>query len=285
MKKRFFLWGITLVVLFVSCDIIPEIKTKEDRPLAKVYDKVLYFSEVEVLLKDNASTSDSIQLFDSYTSNWIKKQLFLRKAEFNLQDDEINDFESLVEDYRTTLYINAYKEGVINNKLDTVITSQQVDEYYQINAETFRLNEDLIRFRFIQFSLDNLSDEQELNRLIRSNDNKDFVELKNRELEFKSSHLNDSVWVRTLDLPLIVNSKLISKEGINRTGTYRFQDSVNVDLISILELKKRGEVAPKSYVSQTVKQIILHKRKLNLLRDLEEDLLDDAIKNGKFEKY
>ena len=47
----------------------------------------------------------------------------------------------------------------------------------------------------------------------------------------------------------------------------------------------RNEIAPKSYVTPTIKQMILHQRKLLLLRKIEETLIDDARKKQQFETY
>jgi hypothetical protein len=47
----------------------------------------------------------------------------------------------------------------------------------------------------------------------------------------------------------------------------------------------RNKVAPLAYIEPTVKQIIINKRKLALVKQLEIDITDDAIKDKEFEVY
>lgn len=63
------------------------------------------------------------------------------------------------------------------------------------------------------------------------------------------------------------------------------RDSLGLYLISIKEHLMRNDEAPLEYVMPTVKQIILNKRKLELIKELEKDITKDAIKNKQFEIY
>ena len=47
----------------------------------------------------------------------------------------------------------------------------------------------------------------------------------------------------------------------------------------------RNETAPLEYVRPTIQQIVINKRKLELIRELEKDITKDAIKNKQFEIY
>ena len=56
-------------------------------------------------------------------------------------------------------------------------------------------------------------------------------------------------------------------------------------MVAVKKVLYRNEIAPKSYMTPTIKQMILHQRKLLLLRNIEETLIDDARKNKQFEIY
>jgi len=56
-------------------------------------------------------------------------------------------------------------------------------------------------------------------------------------------------------------------------------------LISVRETLSRKQIAPLEYVRPTINQIIKNKRKLALVKQLEKEIKDDAIKNNKFEIY
>jgi hypothetical protein len=56
-------------------------------------------------------------------------------------------------------------------------------------------------------------------------------------------------------------------------------------LASIKDVLQRNETAPLSYIKTTLKEMILHKRKIELIRDIEKIIIKDAIKNNNFKTY
>lgn len=65
----------------------------------------------------------------------------------------------------------------------------------------------------------------------------------------------------------------------------QLEDSLGVYLISVENVKLRSEQAPLEYALPGIKQILLNKRKLELIKKLEKDITQDAIRNDKFEIY
>jgi hypothetical protein len=55
--------------------------------------------------------------------------------------------------------------------------------------------------------------------------------------------------------------------------------------MEVKDLLEIGSQAPMAYALPTLKQIILNKRKLKLVNQLKSEIVDDAIKNKKFEIY
>ena len=68
-------------------------------------------------------------------------------------------------------------------------------------------------------------------------------------------------------------------------GNMKLKDSLGLYLIQINEFLEQGNPAPIEYVSPTLKQIVINNRKLKLIKKLKSDIVDDAIKNKKFEIY
>ncbi len=277
---------ILIVTLFISCDFIPSFKAKNDEePIAKVYDKFLYKSAIEAHLPNGISKQDSILFVKNYIDSWAKQQLLLHQAEINLVD-EVSSFENLVADYRSTLYINSYKEALILDKLDTTITSSQIKKYYLSNHQNFKLNEELVQFKYIHADIDR-SDERELIKIFKSTKKDDAKELQLMALEFKSFNFNDSIWVKYDDMATKINciKNMDKNKVLKKPNFIQEEDSLGLYLITINDVLKRNETAPMSYITPTIKQIILQKRKLELLRKIEVDLLNDAVKNRNFERY
>ena len=63
------------------------------------------------------------------------------------------------------------------------------------------------------------------------------------------------------------------------------EDSLGVYLVAVKDALKKNQTAPMSYSIPTIKQMILHRRKLDLYKKIGETLVEDAINNKEFEIY
>lgn len=271
-------------LLLLSCEPIGyyQKETQNEDPIASVYNKNLYKSEIDLLLPKNLNTEDSVLLARNLINNWATELLLLKKAEENMLKDENSKVDKLVEEYRQALLINGYKERLINQQLDTLIGRQEIEEYYRKNAKNFRSNEELIKTRYIHFS-NNLNDKEEIIAFFKKGTIEYIEALELMQLTFKSAMLNDSVWV---PLNEILQKMPFSREALLKKGEfYQKEDSLEVYLIAIKDVLLRNEVAPLSYIQPTIKQMILHQRKLELIRDIEKIILKDAIQNKIFRTY
>ena len=46
-----------------------------------------------------------------------------------------------------------------------------------------------------------------------------------------------------------------------------------------------NDIAPLSYIEPTIEQVLLNRRKLDYIRNLETEVIDEAIKDNEFEVY
>ncbi len=269
---------ILLILILASC------KQKEinENVIARVDDSYLYEEEFIKLLPDTYTKDDSVFFRANYINSWATEQLLIQKARINLDDNQ-QEIDRLVSDYRKELLIDRYKQAIIKQNLDTVVTSQDVDQYYEINKNIYRLNEELVKIKYIQFNVE-INDRKELVQLFRSDDNEDLIILDERKLELNSYNLNDSIWVSYSSvlnkLPFLSEEKKLKKINFLQK-----EDSLEVYLVAVKDVLYRNDIAPKSYVEPKIKQMILHKRKLDFLKDIEKSLLEDATKNKQFEAY
>ena len=72
---------------------------------------------------------------------------------------------------------------------------------------------------------------------------------------------------------------------IKKSKFYNFQDTLGVYLFFTKDLLDEGELAPNEIITSKIKNIILNKRKQELIKQFENDILQDAIKSKTFEKY
>jgi hypothetical protein len=253
--------------------------------VARVNDTYLYKDDLMSIFTKDISKQDSIALVNNYINNWIKQQLLLSKAQLNLEN-RTNEFEDLVKQYREDLFINSYKEAVVKQYLDTVITDDDIDQFYLNNNEIFKLNEELVKLKYIKIGKED-SNKNELSKLFKSTTYKDLERLKEKALFMKSHHLNDSIWIKYSDLlneiPVLKTED--KQQLLKKDHFFQKEDSLSLYLVTIKKVLQSNEIAPKSYITPAIKQMILHQRKLLLLRNIEETLIKDATKKKQFEIY
>lgn len=277
MMKYIFVY-IILIIGFFSC----KEQNEKINAIARVYDSFLYENDIAKISPDNLSKEDSILFRNSFINSWAIEQLLLQKAKINIEDKN-DEIKNLVTKYKKDLLIDKYKKAVLQQDLDTVITENNIDEYYQVNKNIYKLNEDLIQLRYIHFNKD-LKNEKEVIKLFKSSDKEDIKILIDKELEFNSFNFNDSIWISynavLKKLPILKDKGVLKKNKFIQK-----EDSLGVYLVVVNDVLYRNQIAPKSYVVSTIKQMILHKRKLELLKKIEQTLVKDAINKKQFEQY
>jgi hypothetical protein len=278
LKNQFY---ILVCVLFISCDFLG--LQKKDipvrKPIASVHNNNLYTEDVKLLIPKNIEKNDSLVFTRSIINSWAVKQLLLKKAEDNNTQNDNSEINNLVKDYRQALLINGYKERLIKQQLDTLIEQQEIIDYYKLNSKNFRLNEELIKTRYLHFSND-LIDRKEVVKSFKKGTIEDLEELEIKQLTFKQIMLNDSVWTPLENVLLKIPFSRINL--LKKTKLLQKEDSLGLYLVTIKDVLLRNQIAPLSYIKLTIKQMILHQRKLQLIRDLEKIILKDAIQNKSY---
>ncbi|EAQ40394.1 hypothetical protein MED134_06554 [Dokdonia sp. MED134] len=280
--KSFFILG-SLTFLLAGCGYFQ--KTEEETVIARVNDHTLTEETLKDILSSNTIT-DSASFVQNYINNWATDQLLLDGAMRNLPKDDQEAFEALVANYRKDLYIRYYKDALINKQLDSIVSNNEAKAFYENNKQNFLLNEPLLQFKFIQVEED-YSDLSELKKLFRSSDYRDAKRLDSLKFQYKNHFLNDSIWVKervVINQINIINNEN-SKQLLKKTNFIQLRDSLGLYLIAVKNTLGRNDIAPLEYVRPTINQIINNKRKLALIKRLEKEIKDDAIKNKKFEIY
>ena len=268
--------------LFLSCDLFKIKKETSAKEIVAIVNTEKFSTDFINILPKNIHKIDSHVMAKSYIHDWAINKLLLEKAKNNSSSQTMNQINGLVKDYRESLLINNYKEQLIKQKLDTVITEEELKEFYLSNKENFKLNEELVKIKFLHID-NNINDKKKILALFKSDDILDLEELEKQELSFKFHQFNDSIW-RELDNVLL---KLpFSKEKLlKKTKFIQKQDSIGLYLVGVRDVLERNSIAPLSYVTSTIKQMILHNRKIQLIRNIEKIIIKDAIQNNNFKIY
>ena len=280
--NKYFL-TILCLLFFCSCNYLTQ--DASIIPIARVNDSYLYNDDIIDLISENTTKEDSTLIVNNFINRWATKQLLIDQSMINLSQEKQDFFNEMVNQYKTDLYTEAYKSSIILKQLDTVILKKEYEDYYNLHKRNFKLNDELLKVRYIQVDK-NFLDLKALEKKIKRYDSIDKKDLTNLSIKFKSFNLNDSIWIKSNvligRLPVLKEENLKVLKKPNYT---QLQDSLGVYLIKIEATLKTNDIAPLSYVRPTIEQIILNKRKQDLLKKIQKDITIDAIKNENFEIF
>lgn len=146
---------IVVICLGVSCK--PKTSPiNEEEVVARVYDKYLLASELNAQLNANMSAQDSVSTANRYINSWIERQLLVRQAELNIATNQA-ELNKKIQEYRNDLLIYSYQNELLAQKLDTSITTQEIEEFYQSHEDRFKLQDYLVKVRYLQIDSANQS--------------------------------------------------------------------------------------------------------------------------------
>ena len=277
MREKFL---ILIAILLSSCNELTSIKN--DKLVSRVGENYLYESE----FPDFSLYEDSLIRKKVFIDSWARENILFDLSLVNLDQKSIINLDELIERYKRDLYINSYKDILINSMVDSIISDSEIDEYYDKNLNKFKLNEDLIKFRFVKIPLDNINLNKIRNGLIRYN-SFDMELIDSLSFQLASYNLNDSLWItkrdffNQVDFVNYENQKKYVKKG----QLISKRDSMYVNLLFIDDILQANSVAPRSYLTDRIKSTIYNNRKILLIKELNKEIINDAIKSKKYELY
>lgn len=276
---------ISLIPLISSCDAYINRSGNND-PIARVGDSYLYWDEIATSLSDNLQGEDSASLVTNYINQWATRQILLEKAKINLSEEKLSEFEQMVSEYRTDLYTRAYKEALVNQVNDTLLTENELETFYEAEKENFRLKEKIVRLRFIELPLQFLNKDEVIESLKRFEE-QDFIYLDSIGVQFKKLNFNDSLWVPSTRVIEEIPPLTLENEGqyLKNSQFFELEDAMGVYLTKVIEVLDANEIAPFAYVKPSIIQILLNRRKLDYIRKLETEIIDEATQKKEFEVF
>jgi hypothetical protein len=270
---------ISLIFSLSACQFFQD--NQKENAIARVGEKYLYLEDIDGLA--NADTEDSAQIVESYIDKWVREQLLMQKALQNLPESEVN-FEKQLDNYRRSLIIYAYENQLLRQKLDTNISEDQIEVYYQNNQENFELREVILQMRMVMVR-NSAPNQDSVKYWLFNRDSTELFNLVDYCTSFSEKcALDTSEWVSLNTLSTYLPKKQLKFEDL-KTGANVFSDSLNTLYIDLFQIGLRGQRAPVSYVSDQIKAIIKNQRRLKLLEDVRKQIFEEANLKNRYEVY
>lgn len=277
-SNKFTIIVLVLVIGLFSCS------KEEGSPLAKVYDNYLYEKDIEGLVPEGLSSSDSLSFVQNYIKQWVESQIILNKAKKNIDDD----FTRQLEDYKNSLILNSYEAKIVNQLIDTNVSQQEIEKYYNENLDNFILRDNIVKLLYIKLDKNSGAINQIKNIFSKETiSEKDLLQLDNISKKSSiNSFLDPNVWIIFNDIIKEIPINPIDKELFLKTNKIiNVSDNNFTFLVKILEFKVSNSTSPISFEKQTIRGLILNKRKIEIINKMKKELLKEAYDKKEVEIF
>ncbi len=279
----FIIWmiGIAFVGSIGSCMPPEEERDAEDILLAKVYNKPLYLSDLDGMIPRSATPTDSSLIVNSFTERWVRENLMLYEAERNIPKDL--NIDKLVRDYRASLILHNYEKQITETQLDSMISDDEIMEYYNQYEGHFQLETSIMRCKFMKLPSDapDLAKAEKMWEEMKDGSSK---KLENYcEENAITYQLEDSIWVNKDELASEFPKDVLSSMKEGKEFKQKKEDYVYY--VRVMEVQSKNNEPPLSYIRNQVSKFILHNRKLELVNKMREELYQKAERKGHVKYY
>ena len=274
---------IILLILATSCSTF--FKKKSERVLARVYDVYLYESDIKGIVSPGTLPKDSLAITRSFIDNWVRQRLILVQAEKNLTKAQM-DFTRQLEDYENSLKIYEYENALVRQNLDTLITEEEMQNYYDANQQNFLLKDNIVQVQYVKLPVKSPYLKQ-VKKLLSSDDPDEKNKLAGLcEKQAADYFLDDQNWVLFNDLLKQIPVRSYNQEDfLKNHRDLEYQDSMYLYLVRFKDFKIKESISPLSFEKQRIRDIILNKRKIELINRMQEDIYVNARKKNVFEIF
>lgn len=261
--------------LICGCNIINSL-VHDDQVVARVGGERLYLSELRSYIPAGTSPEDSTAIALQYINSWATEHLYLKTAEARLSKEEKNVDKEL-EAYRRSLLRYRYEQRYINDRLDTLITQQQLEEYYKAHAASLELARPILKVRFVDIMTDSPNYDEILAKLpseggqsLKDLDSLTYVSAP-RYFDSSDKWMDAAVLAREFGTDWSTMVSRIKDKYI----IFNYEDRGETRAAYVFSIQSKGQ-APLEFCSASIRDNILSERKRELLKNLEQDLLKTA---------
>ena len=283
MKKIGVLIGIAFLTLLAGCDYFQ--KSSKEVVVAECYGKYLYESDLIGLVPEGTPTMDSIQRVSTFIDSWVRRQVLIHQAESNL-NKEMLDLDKQMEEYRNSLIIYTYESQLIDQKLDTVVSDDEIAEYYEQNKEDFQLRNTMVRVAYVILEEDS-KQKPDFKKLLSDPDT---LMLQNIDIQATyyavKSFVDVDQWMRLDELTNIIPIEIFNAESFLKKNKFVcFDMNEYTYMVRFVDYLLEESTSPMEMVRDNIKSVILAQRRQTLIDKMQTALYEKAKREKAFEVY
>lgn len=286
-KQTGVIFMMTLVCFLLASCTEEQNKTETDKGkiIATVYTYNLYESDLAGVVPEGLTPEDSTRRAENFINSWVREMLLLSKAESNLPAND-PEMEKKLRDYKNSLIIYAYETELVQQKLDTVVTDAEIEAYYNEHTNDFQLRDNIVKVVYVKVD-QKAPNIPKLKTWVKSEKPQDREELDKYCRQYATNYyLDDNSWLLFDDLLKEVPIQTYNRELFLQNNRFvEVSDSTHIYFLNIKGFMTRNSQSPLSFEKENIRNIILNKRKLELVDKMHDDLYNEAVENNSIKIY
>ena len=283
MRKLRWLTGLFCVFVLQGCNL--KSNDSQGVVVAECYGKYLYESDLVGVVTSGSDIVDSLNRVNAFVDSWIRREVLLHQAEKNLTKEQL-DFSKQILEYQNSLVIYAYETQLAEQKLDTVVTDEEIETYYEQNKENFQLRQTMVRAAYVIMKSD-CKQKEDFRKLMHDADTLMLQRLDIMATYYAvSSYVDVDAWLRLDELLKIIPIEIYNTESFLKKNRFVMFDKDDFTyMVRFEDYLMEEEISPLDMERDNIRSMILMKRKKDLLDILKSKLYEKAVKDHAFEVY
>ncbi len=274
---------LSALILATGCNKLKLYTVDKGEVLATVGEHELYANDIASLIEPGQPLEDSLAALQSIVDTWVRKEIKTAAAEAAISGHG-HDIEEMVAQYRSALLTYKYEQEWLNDRLDTTVTTAQINEYYEANRNVFRLAGPIVKARIARIPA-GLRQSRKLEEMFRSTKEEDRNDFQN--ICQKNQYRTDDFSTEWTDFSTVIRHIPFSQsnfdEFLRSRSYYEVEDDQYKYMMAIDAFRPTGDYSPMERETENIRKIILNKRRQSLLTQLEDSLYTTARNNHQFE--
>jgi len=262
-------YALLLSMLVLACS------SKNDSTVVAQFDKEKLYAS-DVLIPEHLTASDSIDYLKIQAQQWIRTQVFYAYAKSYLSDSTKVQIKKQLDNIKKQLYIAAYQQLLLEQTPTFQISSDEIQQFYENNKNSFLLQSHLVQINFVK-----LSQKDPAVPLIRKqfqSNSPNLQEIRKLAQNAQSSFLLPNTWTYfnevLKEIPFSFNN---TNEFLKNNSYFEIRDGESIILGKIYKYLLPGDIAPLFIVEDQIKSLLNQEKKDQYLEEQYNKMLQKAL--------
>jgi hypothetical protein len=200
--------------------------------------------------------------------------------------EEVQSIEKQVEDYRNSLIIYKYTKKLVEQKLDTNVSEEEVEKYYRTHANDFVLKDDIIKILYLKLEK-NARNIGLARNLLRDYKASNYIKLEAiAEDRASNFFLDTSSWILFEDILKEIPLEIYNRSLYLQNNKYvEVEDSIYIYMLRVNAYRVQDGLSPLSFESERIRDLIVNGRKMLMIEQMKESIYKEAIENNKIKIF